>query len=102
MTGVCTGFTDWGASMLQLKFVEATVCTYAQTIGFLTLGMIVYVAIVGSMFIRTKSVSLIAVLILLTGGLVLTQMAPPVLQFVALILLTAFGVGATLLVKRYR
>lgn len=61
--------------MLDWEFVEAFTCQYADTTGFLVLGLLVWGAISSAIYIRTDSFIIPFGLLLMTGGAVLSQMA---------------------------
>lgn len=85
----------------QFEFIKAFTCTYANPIGFLAFGMLTYSAISFSIYIRTDSVMIPFVLLLLIGGVVMTQVAAPAVG-VATILLLVMGAGVlTILYYRY-
>jgi len=80
------------------KFFEAFTCQYADPVGFLTTGMIVYGGILLSIYLTTGSIVLPAVLLLVVGGAVIGQLAAPSMIFVVLIIL---GTGAGVMTFLY-
>jgi hypothetical protein len=87
--------------LVDFEFIKAFSCTYASAMGFLVIGLMVYGAISLSIYIQTDSVVIPFVLLLLTGGAVMTQVAS-VATAIATILLLCTGAGAiTLLYYRY-
>lgn len=96
----CEQFTSLGSSWEQYKFVEGVVCTYSTHLsGLQVVAMLVYAAIGGALWIRTRSLAIPANLLLLLGSVMISQMAAPGAQFAALILLTLFGIGTVLIVR---
>jgi len=86
---------------LNFRFVEAISCTYVNTAGLLTVGLIFYGGISIPLYIRTGDVRMPVVLLLLTGGAIVPQIAGPGLALATLaLLLTGAGV-LTLLYYRY-
>lgn len=73
--------------LLEFEFVEAISCTYAGVTGFGVLALIVYTAVGGSIYIRTGSAILPFGILMIAGGVILTQMAPIATQFAVLLLL---------------
>ena len=97
----CENFVDLGTSWENWKFVEGIVCTYAGALGGLQVfALLVYTAIGGAIWLRTRSLAIPANLLLLLGSVALAQMAAPGAQFAAIILLVLFGVGTVLIARR--
>lgn len=90
---VCDTAVNGWEYLLDFEFIKAFTCTYANTTGLLTTGLMVYGAIALYIYIRTDSIIIPFVLILLTGGAVLAQVASIASAIVVLILLTT-GAGA--------
>jgi hypothetical protein len=100
-TGVCDAGTAGQAYLLDFEFIKAFTCTYANAAGLLVTGVFVYGAIATSVYIRTNSIMIPFVLLLLTGGAVMTQLAS-VATAIATLLLLITGAGIiTLLWYRY-
>lgn len=89
--GFCDAGTSGIAYLLDWKFIQAFTCSYANTVGLLVLGMMVYGGVSLSIYIRTGSVVIPSVLLLLTGGVVLSQVAAPVVGIATVMLLTVGG-----------
>jgi len=89
---VCDPNVSGFAYLLDFEFIKAFSCTYANAAGFLTTGLLVYGAISMAIYIRTNSVMIPFVLLLLTGGAVMTQVAS-VAVGIATILLLVTGAG---------
>jgi len=97
---LCDG-TNPTEYFLDFKFVKAVTCTYADVAGLLVVGLLVYGGIGMSIYIRTGSIRIPAVLFLLTGGAIVGQIAAPGVA-IAAIALVLLGAGAmTLLYYRY-
>jgi hypothetical protein len=100
-TDVCDASVAGHEYLMDWEFIKAFSCTYANAAGFLVVGLFVYGGISLSIYIRTGSVVIPFVLLLLTGGAVMSQVAS-VAVGVATILLLVTGAGAiTLLYQRY-
>lgn len=84
------GFVDY---ISEFEFWKAVTCPYANEVGFLTLGLFVYGSISVPIYLTTGSIIVPAVLLLLVGGAVLTQVAAPATPIAVLVLLGA-GAGA--------
>lgn len=90
--GVCDPSVAGQDYLTQFEFIKAFTCTYASAAGFLVTGLLVYGAISLSIYIRTGSVAIPAILVLLTGGVVVVQLAAPAVA-VATILVLVAGAG---------
>lgn len=98
---MCSGAQDGIGYLKDFNFVESIVCTYANSAGFLVTGLFVYGGIMIALYSTTDDVRIPSVLILLTGGAILSQIAAPALAFAAIILLMAGAGTITLLYYRY-
>lgn len=83
------GFND---HLTNFEFIKAVTCLYADTAGFFVVGMLVYGAVGLSIYIRTGSVMIPAILLLLTGGAIIPQIASPGVALAAIIVM-ASGAG---------
>lgn len=106
--------TGIGATLLQMcpgkpgyehltdfEFIEAIVCTFSNEMGFAVFTLFVYGGIMLAIYATTDDVRIPAVLIFITGGLAIPQVASPAIAIVTLVvLLTGAGV-LTLLYYRY-
>lgn len=84
----------------EFEFIRAFTCTYADVVGLLVLGMIVYGAVSLSIYIRTGSVIIPLVLLMTTGGATVAAMSPPAVT--AATLLVLFGGGGAIAYLYYR
>jgi len=73
----------------NFEFINAAVCPYENVTGFLTFGVIVWSAIVLSIYTRQASVIIPTILLILTGGVVMSTVAGPVVAMAGLVVLTA-------------
>lgn len=89
--GYCDPNTSGITYLLDWQFIQAFTCTYANTAGLLVVGMMVYGGVSLSIYIRTGSVVIPSVLLLLTGGVILGQVATPVVGIATVMLLTVGG-----------
>jgi hypothetical protein len=91
-------FTDY---LTAFQFIQAVTCTYTGAAGFFVAGLLFYGGIGTAIYVRTGSIVIPTILILLTGGAVLSQVAAPGVQVAALVV-TVVGAGAiTYLYYRY-
>lgn len=95
---VCDAGTAGYEYLTNFEFIKAFTCTYANAAGFLVVGLLVYGGISLSIYIRTNSVVIPFVLLLLTGGAVMTQVASVATGLATVLLLT---VGAGLITYLY-
>lgn len=98
----CENFTNLGASFANWQFVQGIVCTYAVPIGFEVLGLAVYGAIAGALWITQESAAIPIILTLLVGSAVLAQIVAPGMQFVTLMILGGATVAGLMLLLRVR
>lgn len=73
--------------LLEFDFVEAITCTYANSASLAIVGLIVFTAVGGSIYIRTGSLIIPFGILLLAGGAVLSQMAAVATPVAVLLLL---------------
>jgi hypothetical protein len=97
MESVVLQFCDSSMSfidyLLDWQFFKAATCVYANPIGFLIVGMIFYGSVAVPIYLRQNSIVIPTVLLLLTGGVVMSQVAAPVTTLVTIMLLmTGAGV----------
>ena len=96
---VCDPNTSEIAYLLNFEFIKAFSCTYFNSAGMLVTGLLVYGGISLSIYIRTDSVLIPTVLLLITGGAVLSQVAAPAVRVAGLLLVTV-GAGAVAFLYR--
>lgn len=91
----CDAAMTFADYMVQFEFIKAMTCGYFTTAGMFATGALVYGGISLSLYIRTGSAVIPFVLLLLTGGAVLSQVAPPVITIATIVfLVVAPGVVA--------
>lgn len=98
MPGVCDPTIDPSTYLSNFEFIKAFTCVYANSMGFLALGLLVYGAISARIYIQTGSAMIPVVLLLLTGGAVMTQVAAIGTTIAAVLFLT---VGAGIITYVY-
>jgi hypothetical protein len=74
-------------AMENLALWDAFVCPYAAPLGLVVVGTLIYSAFALNIFVRTESLIIPFVLVLLLGGTVLGQMVGVVGTFAAVIIL---------------
>lgn len=85
--------TDPWDELTNFNFVDAFVGTYADPLGIAVVGLLVFGGIALAIYISTGDVRIPVVLLLLTGGVTLGQMASPAVGIaVIMLLLTGAGV----------
>jgi len=87
--------------LTDFQFVKAFSCTYANSAGFLVTGMLVYGGIMIAIYATTDDIRIPSVLLLLTGGAILSQIAAPGLTVAAIVLLLVGAGVVTILYYRY-
>ena len=98
----CENFVDLGQSFNNWEFVQGLVCVYAVPIGFEVLGLAVYGAIAGALWITQESAAIPIILTLLVGSAVLAQIVAPGMQFVTLMILGGATMAGLYLLLRVR
>jgi hypothetical protein len=97
IAAMCENNKDFADRLTDYEFVEAIVCVYGEAAGFLMTGLMVWGGISIAIYNTTGDVRVPAVLLLLTGGVVLPQMAGVGLTLsVIVLLLTGAGVATVL------
>jgi len=96
--GICDSSKTFADYLTAFEFIKAPVCTYADPLGWLVMGLLVYGSVVMSIYIRTNSLIIPTVLVLLLGEVVLVQVAAVANPFVILLLT---GVPAGLVAIAY-
>lgn len=84
----CSEGTGFEGYLADFEFIKAFGCVAADLGGgFATVSTLVMSGIILSIYIRTGSVALPAVLALLTGGAILSTVAAPGLSIITLLIL---------------
>lgn len=100
-SGFCSADKSGPEYLTDFQFIEAVTCTYADPVGMLVLGMVVYSAIGLSIYIRTGSAIIPTILLFLTGGAVMAQVAAPFTAAATILVLVAGGGVVAYLYHRY-
>lgn len=98
---MCPGSKEGHEYLTDFDFVEAITCTYANEAGFLVTGLFFYGGIMIAIYATTDDIRIPSVLLLLTGGAILSQIAAPGLTIAALMLLLVGAGVITILYYRY-
>lgn len=85
----------------ELRFFEAISCFLITRTGIPLLAMIVYGAIAIPIQLRTGSVTIPAVLLLLTGGATMATIAAPAVSIATIVLIMTVPGAVTLLLYAY-
>lgn len=88
-SGPCSANKDGPAHLLDFEFIPAVMCTYTEAAGLYTTGMLIMAAVAGAIYIRTGSMILPFGLVMLSGGAVLTVVAPPAVGIAGILVLLA-------------
>jgi len=98
---MCAAGKDGPGYIKNFQFVKAITCTYADPAGLVTVGLLFYGGIAMALTIRQGSVLMPVVLLLLTGGAILSQIAAPGVSIAGILLLVVGSGVVTLLYYRY-
>jgi len=94
-----TGFQDYMASF---EFIKAFGCAASDLGGgFATVSTLVLGGVVLGIYTRTGSFALPTVLLLLTGGVVITTLAAPAIQMVTILIFTLIAGVITYAIWRF-
>jgi len=94
--------TDTGLNhMLNFEFLKGIGCTYINSAGLLVAGLLLYGGINFSIFIRTGDVRIPVVLTLLTGGVIIPQIAAPGVAVASIALLLTGAGSLTYMYYKY-
>lgn len=88
---LCPTETTITEHVTNFEFIEAIVCPYADVAGLLVVGLLVYGAIAGSIYIRTGSAIIPFGLLLLTGGATMSHVAGPGVGLATVVFLLVGG-----------
>lgn len=97
---MCSG-KSFQEYIFDAEFVQAFTCQYADTSGFLVLGLFVWTAVSSSIYIRTGSFLIPFGMLLMIGGAVLSQMASVAIPVAVLLILIIPGTATGILYVRY-
>jgi len=94
---MCDPSKDFMDYMLNFEFWEAITCQYANPLGFYVVGLMVYSGVALPIYIRTNSVRIPAVLLLIVGGLVTPQLAPVAQPITTIVVVGSIAAAAFML-----
>lgn len=98
----CTEGKGFEAYLFDFEFINAFSCTASDLGGgFATVATLVLAGVGLSIYVRTGSVALPAILLLLTGGALLSTVAAPALGIATLLILVVGGGAITYAYWRY-
>lgn len=98
---MCDPAKDFGDYLINFEFIKAPTCTFANEAGFLVVGLLVFGGLMISIYTETNSVVIPFVLLLTTGGAVLTMVAAPATTIATLLLLVTGAGTMTYLYYRF-
>ena len=87
--------------LLDFEFWSAFTCPYANSVGFLTLGLIVYGAVAIPSYLVTNSIIIPFVLLLIIGPVVMAQVASPAVAIATVVLLVGGAGSMVMLYRQY-
>jgi hypothetical protein len=99
--GDLTGSTPYWDALRRFNFGDAFVCPFWDTVGQLATGLLVWGAISTAIYIVNGSIIIPYILLLLLGGVVLTQVASVGVTLAGVIILGVLGAVPTYFVWRY-
>jgi len=91
-SGPCAAGSSVFDYVINFEFIKAITCPYANAAGFAVTALLVYGAISLVVYIRTDSLVVPFILLVVTGGAVLTQL-PAVSAPIAVVLLLGVPAG---------
>lgn len=86
---MCNPNEDFVDRLTDFEFWTAFTCQYADPIGFYVLGALVYTGVALPIYVRTGSITIPAILLLIIGGLVVPQMAGVATPIVTIVIVMA-------------
>jgi hypothetical protein len=100
--GACTGVGgDYMGAIGDGSFIAGFLCPYIDVVGLLGFGLLVYSAIGTTIYIRTGSVVIPFVLLIMIGGPILSQVASIGVAVATVVILLVLGGVPLFLVRRY-
>lgn len=87
--------------MLDFEFWAAIGCQYAEPVGFYVFGLIVYTGVALPIYIRTNSITVPAVLLLIIGGVVMPQIAGVATPIARFLIVMSFAGSFVLLYYKF-
>lgn len=87
--------------LTDFEFVESITCTYADAASLLIVGLLVWGSITLALYLTTGDVRIPVVLLLLTGGAIVPQVASPGVTIAVVGLLLTVAAMVTVLYYRY-
>jgi len=96
--------TDWNGDYLdalaEFAFRDALLCPYQTSIGGPEFATLIFGAIGMALMIRQGSVAIPAVILVVTGGVFVTQIAGLAVGFVTALVLGVLGLAPVLLLRK--
>lgn len=96
----CTTGMDYGAALVEGAFMDAFTCYYANSLGPVTMPLVVFAAITLSIAAWTESILVVTVIAMFAGGLVLTQLPAGAVQLAVLVVVLVVAAGGYLVARR--
>lgn len=100
--GFCSPGTGFEGYLSNFEFINAFVCTSSDLAGgFAIVSTLVFGGIALSIYIRTGSIAMPAILLLLTGGAVISTLAAPAVGIAGILLVVVGAAAMTFAYYRY-
>lgn len=96
----CTDYDTYWEFMINWQFYDAIYCLYGDHVGYLLFPFLVYGALATSLYIYAGSLIMPLVLTIILGGVVVVQLPPGPIRFIAVIVLFGVALAGYLLVQR--
>ncbi len=96
----CSDYTYWTDALEQWAFQDAILCPYQTTMDSLLFGLLVVGSINMALYAKQESVLLPLVVTMLTGSILLVEVAGVFTALVRVGLLFLVGLGPVLLLRR--
>jgi hypothetical protein len=97
----CDPSKGFGDYLKDFNFWDAIACQYADPVGFYVFGLLVYTGVALPIYIRTNSMTIPAVLLLIVGGVVTPQVAGVATPFTTLIVAGSLAGSLAMLYYSY-
>lgn len=99
----CGGYSDpypWIEALSQWAFADAILCPYQTTIGGPAFATLIIGVVGMSYMIKQRSLGIAAVVMVITGGVFMGQVAAPAVGIITMVVLTLLGLVPVLIIRR--
>jgi hypothetical protein len=91
---------DYGAELVSGAFMDAFTCFYSNSLGPVTMPLVVFAGVTLSIAAWTESVLVVVIISLFAGGLVMTQLPAGAVQLAVLVLVVVIAAGGYVVARR--